>query len=289
MVLRKESEWFYTKEKWDGLDELLGHCGSTPELNWVAEKQRIEQLGWWSEVAEKVGLPSWGRPYHFHPVGLVGLFKNTKQYPEILVDRVKVSLEFLDLYDGSMIEESDYIAAAAELGCEVEAIKAVAITETGSSGSYFSKSGDDQVVAILYERHYFHRLTGGRFDASQSDLSDRSSGGYGSYSAQYEKLVRAYKLSPDAALKSTSWGRFQIMGSNHERAGYRTVEDFVRDHSRSEKNHLKGFVSFIKSDPSLSSAIVKKDWLKFALRYNGLEQQGYDIKMRDNYNALKQK
>jgi hypothetical protein len=75
MVLRKESEWFYTKEKWDGLDELLGHCGSTPELNWVAEKQRIEQLGWWSEVAERVGLPSWGRPYHFHPVGLVGTFK----------------------------------------------------------------------------------------------------------------------------------------------------------------------------------------------------------------------
>ncbi len=74
MVLRKESEWFYTREKWDGVDELMGHCGSTPELNWVAEKQRIEQLGWWSEVAERVGLPSWGRPYHFHPIGLVGAF-----------------------------------------------------------------------------------------------------------------------------------------------------------------------------------------------------------------------
>jgi hypothetical protein len=43
-------------------------------LNWLAEKQRIEQLSWWGEVAEKVGLPSWGTAYHFHPVGLLGCF-----------------------------------------------------------------------------------------------------------------------------------------------------------------------------------------------------------------------
>jgi hypothetical protein len=74
MILRKESEWFYQTPKWDALDELLGHSGSTPHLNWLAEKQRIEQMSWWGEVAEKVGLPSWGRPYHFHPIGLAGSF-----------------------------------------------------------------------------------------------------------------------------------------------------------------------------------------------------------------------
>ncbi|MGJ7517083.1 pesticin C-terminus-like muramidase [Pseudomonas baetica] len=74
LVLRMESEWFYQEQKWDALDELLGHCGSTPHLNWVAEKERIKQMSWWGEVAEKVGLPVWGRPYHFHPVGLVGSF-----------------------------------------------------------------------------------------------------------------------------------------------------------------------------------------------------------------------
>ncbi|MDF9777664.1 pesticin C-terminus-like muramidase [Pseudomonas baetica] len=74
MILRKESEWFYQTQKWDALDELLGHSGSTPHLNWLAEKQRIEQMSWWGDVAEKVGLPSWGRPYHFHPIGLAGSF-----------------------------------------------------------------------------------------------------------------------------------------------------------------------------------------------------------------------
>jgi predicted chitinase len=77
LIIRKESEWFHQAQKWDALDELLGHSGSTPHLNWLAEKQRIEQLSWWGEVAEKVGLPSWGKVYHFHPIGLVGNFQKS--------------------------------------------------------------------------------------------------------------------------------------------------------------------------------------------------------------------
>jgi predicted chitinase len=79
MIIRKESEWFHRAHVWDVLDEMLGHSGSTPHLNWLAEKQRIKELSWWEEVAEKVGLPSWGKAYHFHPVGLVGLFFNKRE------------------------------------------------------------------------------------------------------------------------------------------------------------------------------------------------------------------
>ncbi|VVP81540.1 hypothetical protein PS934_00759 [Pseudomonas fluorescens] len=75
LIIHKESEWYHQPQKWDALDELLGHSGSTPHLNWLAEKQRIKQISWWSEVAEKVGLPSWGKVFHFHPVGLAGSFK----------------------------------------------------------------------------------------------------------------------------------------------------------------------------------------------------------------------
>ena len=79
MIIRKESEWFHRAHVWDVLDEMLGHSGSTPHLNWLAEKQRIKELSWWEEVAEKVGLPSWGKAYHFHPIGLVGLFFNKRE------------------------------------------------------------------------------------------------------------------------------------------------------------------------------------------------------------------
>ncbi|WP_223533265.1 hypothetical protein [Pseudomonas sp. GL-RE-20] len=80
LIIYKESEWYHQPQKWDALDELLGHSGSTPHLNWLAEKQRIKQISWWSEVAEKVGLPVYGKVFHFHPVGLVGHFSSQKAY-----------------------------------------------------------------------------------------------------------------------------------------------------------------------------------------------------------------
>ena len=76
------------------------------------------------------------------------------------------------------------------------------------------------------------------------------------------------------------------MGINYASAGYSSVEEFVEDISSSEKNHLKAFVNFIKNDPNLLIAIVNKDWLAFALGYNGPNQQGYDTRMSDNYDAL---
>ncbi|MGA9660050.1 MAG: N-acetylmuramidase family protein [Pseudomonas alloputida] len=266
---------------------MLGHAGSTPHVNWLAERLRIEQLSWWSGVIDELGLPVDGKVSHFHSVGLLGRFMSVKTSPEILIGKARVRLEFLDLYDGSVIEEEDYVEAAATLGCEVEAIKAVALTETGSVGSYFGGAESDKVAAILFERHYFHQLTGGRFDQSDPDISSSKSGGYGVESAQYGKLVRAYNLSASEALKSASWGRFQIMGRYHVNAGYSSVEGFVRNINRSEKNHLKAFVNFIKFSSVLSSAIIQKNWLRFALEYNGPRQKGYDEKMRKNYEALK--
>ncbi len=140
---------------------MLGHAGSTPHVNWLAERLRIEQLSWWSGVIDELGLPVDGKVSHFHSVGLLGRFMSVKTSPEILIGKARVRLEFLDLYDGSVIEEEDYVEAAATLGCEVEAIKAVALTETGSVGSYFGGAESDKVAAILFERHYFHQLTGG--------------------------------------------------------------------------------------------------------------------------------
>jgi predicted chitinase len=74
LIIHTESEWHHTDHKWDQLDELLGHSGSTPHLNWLAEKQRIKEHCWWGEVAGKLGLPGDGKVYHLHPVGLLGRF-----------------------------------------------------------------------------------------------------------------------------------------------------------------------------------------------------------------------
>lgn len=74
LAIYSESEWYWRPGKWDAMDELFGPSSSTPSGNWLAEKQRIEQLCWWSEVAPKLGLPVNGRVWHLHPVGLAGNF-----------------------------------------------------------------------------------------------------------------------------------------------------------------------------------------------------------------------
>lgn len=108
---------------------------------------------------------------------------------------------------------------------------------------------------------------------SESDISNPDSGGYGVLSIQYPKLVRAYSLNKRAALMSASWGKFQILGSNYEAAGYSSPEEFVMAMSASEKNHLKAFVNFIKYDVILLKSIKNKDWLTFARAYNGKNQK----------------
>ncbi|WP_236233460.1 hypothetical protein [Pseudomonas tohonis] len=72
LVIHYESEWFYQQRKWDALDKVLGHTGSTPILNWVAEKERIKELSWWGEAFSDGQIPSNGMVYHLDAVGLVG-------------------------------------------------------------------------------------------------------------------------------------------------------------------------------------------------------------------------
>jgi predicted chitinase len=74
LIIHAESEWCYRQYKWDSLDEPSGHTSSTPHLNWFSEKERIREISWWGDVAQKLGLRADGMVYHFHPVGLVGSF-----------------------------------------------------------------------------------------------------------------------------------------------------------------------------------------------------------------------
>jgi hypothetical protein len=177
---------------------------------------------------------------------------------------------------------NDFAAAAATLGCEVAAIRAVKEVEV--SRRPFDVQGRP---TILYERHVFHRLTKGRFD-NQPDLSNREPGGYGLFASQYPKLERAYALDPDAALKACSWGMFQILGMNHRVAGFDTVVDFVKAMCQTEADHLKAFVNFVGAQPSMRMALDERRWADFARLYNGPEYQknSYDVRLEDAYSKF---
>ena len=178
------------------------------------------------------------------------------------------------------LDQPSYESAASSLDVEVAAIQAVAEVET--SGNAFDEQGRPR---ILFERHYFHRLTHGRYDHLHPDVSSALRGGYGKFSAQYGKLQKACHLDAVAALKSASWGRFQIMGANFHAAGYSSVQRFVLALTRSEANHLLAFASFVKSDKTMHEALKAKKWAAFARCYNGSSYRDnhYDSKLEQAY------
>lgn len=162
------------------------------------------------------------------------------------------------------IQEADFQRAATRLGWPVASIKAVCEVEAPRGG--FNADG---TPVILFERHHFHRHTGGRWSKSHAHISNATPGGYGKESAQHGRLAEAAALSREAALKSASWGRFQIMGSNYRTCGFETVQKFINAMYRGEVSQLDAFVAFNLADPRLVNAGRTQDWATYARVYNG--------------------
>lgn len=158
--------------------------------------------------------------------------------------------------------DADIEAAATKIGCQVAAVRAVIDVE--SRGGFLA----DGRPKILFERHYFARLTKGRFNGSHPDISNPKWGGYTGGGAEYTRLARAIGLDRDAALRSASWGAFQIMGDNCKMCGFANVEDFVTAMVSGEPAQLDAFVQFIKKS-RLDDELIRLDWAGFARGYNG--------------------
>jgi len=180
------------------------------------------------------------------------------------------------------LTSEDFTRAAETLGVDVASIKAVAQIEAPNGG--FLATGEP---TILFERHVFSKRTQGRFDATHPSISNQTPGGYGPTSAQHGRLAEAAKLDRTAALESASWGKFQLMGFNHQTAGYMTLQGFINAMYESEGKQLDAFVSFLKNDRggAIHRALKAQDWAMFAKLYNGpsYAKHNYDGRLRDAY------
>ena len=188
--------------------------------------------------------------------------------------------------------DESYKAAAWMLMVEPRAMEAVAQVEAGAYGAFL----DSGEPVILFERHKFDKWTGGRYRDKRVPntangwgiISSPIPGGYGPVSVQHQRLAFASTLNRDAALKSTSWGLFQILGENHEAAGYPWLQRFINAMYRDVDDHLRAFVMFIRHDYRMVDALRAKDWAEFARLYNGpaYARNRYDEKMAAAYIEL---
>jgi hypothetical protein len=180
--------------------------------------------------------------------------------------------------NGMALSSVGLAKVANDLQVNVPEIWTVMAVETSGCGYL-----PDRRPQILFERHIFHRLTGGRYD--DGDISDPAPGGYGARgAAQYDRLARAISKDRSAALQSASWGLGQIMGMNYARAGFQNVEEMAAAMSDSEDQQLATMGSFLRST-GLGASLRAHDWASFARGYNGPNYaiNRYDVRLSGEY------
>lgn len=187
--------------------------------------------------------------------------------------------------DNKLLKPEDFVEAAFTLKVDIETIKAVAEVEAAGNG--FLADGRPK---ILFEAHIFSKYTKHQYDKSNPNISSKvwNRHLYKGGEKEYLRLLEATILDEDAALLSTSWGKFQIMGFNYEVCGYKNVFDFVDDMKKNEGYQLNAFVSLLINN-NWARYLVMKDWTTFASYYNGpgYIYNHYDIKLSDAYYRLK--
>jgi RHS repeat-associated protein len=278
----------------DQLGSLVQHVEYVP-FGEIFVEERASASSWQTpylfnakELDDETGLYYYGARY-YDPRASVWLSVDplAETYPNIssYVYCVNNPVNYVDP-DGEEPTLSAYNNASKSTGIPLASMRAVYLTETGGNAYY-----SDGKLKILFERHYFHKATNGKFDKSNPDLSNKIPGGYGKYSQQHNKLERAKMLDEEAAYSSTSFTGFQIMGANYENTGdYKSAKEFGEAMIKGcEDDHLNAFVMFVKSNPKLLEALKKGDWGEFARLYNGpkYKENNYDTKMKNNYEKLK--
>ncbi|TFW03292.1 DUF3380 domain-containing protein [Oxalobacteraceae bacterium OM1] len=257
------------------------------------------------------GKPAHAKPTTQTPDKALGILPKQSKTPDgkpiTTGEGDLLELDFLGGFNGEQIEDKDYDAAAKELGCEVEVIKAIAKQETGKLAALGIGAFDKlNRPTILYERHIFSRITGHAFDTNHPDLSssqeylagtakntrgERYDDGnhYGMFSWQYKKLAKAIKLNKDAAIQACSWGKFQVLGTHFRLCGFSSPGDFAKAMCRNEKAHLSVMVAFCKGNKLLPT-LKNRDWAAIARTYNGpkFKKNNYDKELEAHYKACRE-
>lgn len=176
---------------------------------------------------------------------------------------------------------------AAKLGIETACLRAVIEVECKGSGF-----NTDDTPVILFERHVMRqrlllhkkKVIAGVMEVKRPDLCSKTSGGYGLYSAQHQKLADAAKFDRFSALESCSWGIGQVMGYHWFNLGYSSLQTFVNAMYKDEASQLEAMCRYIKVN-NLINVLKNKDWKAFALGYNGKNyaKNSYDTKLSNAY------
>ncbi len=186
-----------------------------------------------------------------------------------------------------MISKIEFQNCAKALDVDLATIMAVA--EVESAGNGFLESG---VPKILFEPHVFWKQLKAKglnpldYAKGNEDILYPVYGSkpYGDVASQHGRLTRACKINREAALRSASWGAFQIMGYNFYLCGFMTLQAFINAMYAGQDEHLRAFTGYILKT-GLDDELRNKAWAQFAVQYNGplYMRNKYDVRLKAAY------
>lgn len=178
---------------------------------------------------------------------------------------------------GQRLTSAGLMAAANKVGVDPATLRAVLEVETAGAG--FDAQNR---IKLLFEPHIFYRQLGPgpkRDEAVRRGLAYPRAGTrpYPPLSKRYGQISEAMKIDEVAALNAASWGLPQIMGFNHEAAGFPSARAMVEFMLEGEDQQLQALAALL-SNWKLAASLRRRDWRSFALRYNGKNalKNGYD-------------
>ena len=190
------------------------------------------------------------------------------------------------------VGDDDLARLAIDLGCHPAVLEAISIVE--SAGFGWSRDGR---MKILFEKHWFYKLLKGaqlnravKLGLARKGWVSPARGGYKEQkttAAKYKILEQAISINEEAAFKSISMGKYQIMGFNHKICGFSSAKDMFYEFADSEVNQLRAFSNFLVKK-NLQNALRNEDFNRIEKVYNGGGLGGkYAARMRTHCKKLK--
>lgn len=256
------------------------------------EEKRVDKLAFFEECKGTSDFPTSDKVFHINPIGLVGVFKQTKRcycYEQGLISNPCQG-------EGISILNEHYEKLAQELGVEKEVLQTVAKVESGYRGSFqrqYSKH-----ATILYEYNHMRKylIEKGYSNVQIQEyirtvphlVNTYRAVPFGTNNEQLTKLEESKKIDFDSAIKSCSWGKFQVLGKTYNWL-YKTPKELEEAMNMCEIQQMAYFKEYLKNVNGMISAMKNKDWEKIAELYNGKNYKdwGYDTKMKDTYKSIK--
>jgi hypothetical protein len=120
---------------------------------------------------------------------------------------------------------------------------------------------------MKFEPAVFSRLTGGRYDHSNPDISYPDADERrlpASPALRWRQLAKAYVINNDAALKATAWGMFGLCGEQHEQYGFASAAAMAAGLAEAEERQLAALEEWLRRHRAV--ALLKaKDWAAYGM------------------------